>query len=371
MARRTPQVPGCAREGPFSRRSSCATPSVRRRRRRRPGGGGGRRPCLAGPPGKWTVISGGAGSATSSSPACTARPTARCTWRSCARTPLRRLHRHRPCLRQRQAARAARGDRRWEGVTERPGASCRGATGGIRIVFGGHAHDRRPGSPTRRATSTGRRPTRPGPCGPWLRTRTPALAHTSGYASYGTGVTTLADGTLVSAYPLNSTIYFQVGVGAVQSFDVGDCCAYDMTLVSDGTNVWAAWYANGDTATTRGMFVRQIHPVLGVTVQAPGGVELGGGSWALDGPGRGDGQPATGAASTSRTARGTRTRRAWCSGSTARTRSRSCPARRAPPDVAMSDRPGGRLWLAWDGESDKVHAVRTSPRACGSARCRT
>ena len=104
------------------------------------------------------------------------------------------------------------------------------------------------------------------------------VAHPSGYASYGTGTTTLADGTLVTAFPLNSAIYYQVGAGAVQTFDVNACCAYDMTLASDGANVWAAWYANGTAAVDQGVFVRQIYPALGPVIQAPGSVSSFGGS---------------------------------------------------------------------------------------------
>ena len=62
----------------------------------------------------------------------------------------------------------------------------------------------------------------------------------------------LADGTLVTAYPLNSTITYQVGNNPPQSFSVPECCAYDMTLVNDGANtVYAAWYANGSYPPTR------------------------------------------------------------------------------------------------------------------------
>ena len=107
---------------------------------------------------------------------------------------------------------------------------------------------------------------------------TPAVAANTGYASSGSGATTLADGTLVAAYPEGDTIYYQVGAGPPQSFDVADCCAYDLTLGAGPGVVYAAWYANGDGAANMGEFVRTIYPTLGPIIQVPGSVSTFGGN---------------------------------------------------------------------------------------------
>ena len=98
---------------------------------------------------------------------------------------------------------------------------------------------------------------------------TAAVTANTGYASSGTGATTLADGTLVAAYP-PATIYYQVGAGPALSFDVADCCAYHMALAQDAGVVYAAWYANGDGEPNMGQFVRTIYPTLGPIMKVPG-----------------------------------------------------------------------------------------------------
>jgi hypothetical protein len=159
----------------------------------------------------------------------------------------------------------------WSGTTSDP--DLVGAPGGgMRLVFGGH-----------RTTVTGDpynegyvySASSDGAGANWtLAPNTaPAVASGTGYVSSGTGVTTLADGTLVTAYPFNDTIFYQVGSAAVQSFDVPPCCAYDMSLAVDGSGaVYAAWYSNGSSGI-HGTLVRQIHPTLGPIMQAPGGIE--------------------------------------------------------------------------------------------------
>ena len=156
----------------------------------------------------------------------------------------------------------------WAGVTSDP-ELVGSPTGGMRLVFGGQ-RTVVTGDPYNEGYVYWAESDASGTVWTLAPNTTPANAGTTGYASYGTGVTTLGDGTLVTAYPLNSTIYYQIGVGtAVQSFEVGDCCAYDMTLAQDNGVVWAAWSANGDTDSTRGIFVRQIYPTLGVVLKAP------------------------------------------------------------------------------------------------------
>lgn len=316
-------------------------------------------PSHAGPPGKWTVISGGAvtnidepGMYRTADGAVHVAMMRSSTVDSIDVAHISATGK----LQGRQAVVDG-----WEGLTEDPDF-VPGAAGGIRMVFGG-IRTIVNGEPYTQGYLYQTTSDPSGTVWTLAPDTQPALAHTSGYASYGTGATTLADGTLVSAYPLNSTIYFQVGAGAVQSFDVADCCAYDMSLVSDGTNVWAAWYANGDTASTMGTFVRQIHPVLGATVQAPGSVSSFGGSPGTLGTGQavamvnrpGDGvylaylkgyPNAKGVA-------------LWKYGTNT---VKIVPGSKGASNVAMSIGPAGRLWLAWDGESDNIHAVRTSPK---------
>ncbi len=185
----------------------------------------------------------------------------------------------------------------------------------------------------------------------------PAIGHTSGYASYGTGSATLADGTLVSAYPLNSAIYYQVGAGAVQSFSVDVCCAYDMAVATDGVNAWASWYGNGGSgATNEGTLVRQIHPTLGPIVRAPQSVS-GGDSLGTS--------QAVAMVTTSNGIflaylKGHPTAKAvllWKLGTNI---VKTVPGSEGASHVAMAAGPGGRLWLAWDTPSDDTRAVRTS-----------
>lgn len=100
----------------------------------------------------------------------------------------------------------------------------------------------------------------------------PGALSDSGYgqASYGTGATTLADGTPMVSFPLNSTLTWNAGGSAVDStYDFGDCCAYNTTLAREGDGVTVAWSANGDTDATSGVFVKQLLPAVGPTVKAP------------------------------------------------------------------------------------------------------
>ena len=137
----------------------------------------------------------------------------------------------------------------WQGVTEDPDF-VPGAAGGIRLVFGGHTGNT--GDPYAEGYVYQASSDPTGTVWTPAPSTQPAIGHVSGYASYGTGSTTLADGTLVSAYPLNSEIYYQVGAGPVQSFGVGACCAYDMAVASDGVNAWASWYGNGGSGGNEG-----------------------------------------------------------------------------------------------------------------------
>ena len=248
----------------------------------------------------------------------------------------------------------------WSGVTSDPelvGLAHRRHAAGLR-----RAADRRDRRPLQRGLRLLGRVRPSGTVWTLAPNTTPANAGTTGYASYGTGVTTLGDGTLVTAYPLNSTIYYQVGVGtAVQSFEVRDCCAYDMTLAQDNGVVWAAWSANGDTDSTRGIFVRQIYPTLGRPEGAQ--VEHERRYLAL----------AQGVAMTVRNGGGTYityctgypfcdTMVLWKIGEGGTTK---VPGSKNAAQVAISDAPSGRLWLAWATDSDEVYAIRTDTTAKG------
>jgi hypothetical protein len=188
---------------------------------------------------------------------------------------------------------------------------------------------------------------------------TPAVKSNQGYASYGTGATSLADGTLVTAFPLNGTINYQVGNGPLQSFAV-TCCAYDMTLVNDGGTVYAAWYANGAAPTERGTFVRQLYPALGPVLQAPGSASSAGSL--------GSGQSV---AMVARPGGGTylayltgypnaKAVLLWQLGSGA---PRAVPGSKDAGSLALSNGAGGRLWLAFDDEKNDIKVVRTDPSA--------
>jgi hypothetical protein len=316
-------------------------------------------PSQAGPPGKWTVISGGG----------VVNIDEAGMYRTADGTLHVALHREANSLESVDVAHISAGGKlegrqvvldSWSGLTDDP--DLVGAPGGgIRLVFGG-IHSTNTGEPYNGTLYE----SISDPTGTaWTlapSTQSP-VAHPSGYASYGTGTTSLADGTLVTAFPLNSAIYYQVGAGAVQTFNVNACCAYDMSLASDGANVWAAWYANGTAAVDQGVFVRQIYPTLGPVIQAPGSVSSFGGSPGSLGtgqavamvyrPGNGlylaylKGYPTTKAVTV------------WKYGTSL---ARSVPESKEADTVAMSVGPAGRLWLAWDDASDDIRAVRTDPK---------
>lgn len=184
---------------------------------------------------------------------------------------------------------------------------------------------------------------------------------TDAYGSYGTAATSLADGTPVAAFPLNSQIRWHVGLGEDpdQEFSVASCCAYDMNMVRDGDDVWMSWYANGDTAATNGLFVRQILPVLGPIMKAP---------QSSDGH---DSLPTGRTALVARTGGGVYA--AYCTGypyctsiglwKVGTSTVVKVPATKYADDIAVSAGPSGRLWLAWSDNIPTVHAVRTNAAA--------
>ena len=155
----------------------------------------------------------------------------------------------------------------WAGLDSTP-ALVGTADGGLRAVFGG-LRSTDPGywSDGRMYTATA-----PASGATWTLPAEAVGQNTNAVASYGTAATTLADGTPIAAFPLNSDITWHVGTGGDpdQSFAVGGCCAYNMAMVRDGDDVWIGWYANGGSPSTNGTFVRRIHPTLGPITKAPG-----------------------------------------------------------------------------------------------------
>jgi hypothetical protein len=230
--------------------------------------------------------------------------------------------------------------------------------GGIRLVFGGI-----------RDTSTmdfwidGRTYTATGNAAgsSWnLPSEAIGLSH-SGYGSYGTGATTLANGTPIASFPLNSTLTWHVGTGSDPDhvYTFGQCCLYDSTLARDGGKVYAAFYANGSTKATNGTFVKPIYPTAGPTKKVPGSSK-----------GKNSLSPDQAVAMTARKGGGVFV--AFCVGYP------TCahiglwkigsPAVHVVPNsgnadnIAISAAPNGRLWIAWNSSTTgRVYAVRTGP----------
>lgn len=180
----------------------------------------------------------------------------------------------------------------------------------------------------------------------------------SGYAidSYGTGATTLADGTPVVSFPLNSTLTWNAGGSPADStYTFGECCVYDSTLARDGDEVWVAFAANGSSAATAGLFVKRLLPTVGPTTKVPRSSE---GSNTLT--------PSQSTAFVARPGGGLYV--AYCVGYPTCTKvglwrvgsdrprmvRRSAGAR----DIAIATGPGGRLWIAWT-TYDAVKVVHT------------
>lgn len=238
--------------------------------------------------------------------------------------------------------------------------------GGLRVVFGGQR-----ASVIGDYWSDGRMYTLTAPASgaSWTLPAAAVGSSHSAYASYGTAATTLADGTPIAAYPLNSSITWHVGTGegADQTFDVAGCCAYDLALARDGDNVWLGWYANGGTADTNGTFVRQIHPTLGPIIKAPGS-SVGADSLAT---GR--------VALVARNGGGVHA--AYCLGypncdnvalwNVGTGKVAKVPASRYAAHIALSPGPSGRLWLSWSNNIPQVKAVRTGRDGTGFTPART
>ena len=240
----------------------------------------------------------------------------------------------------------------WAGVDSAP-VVVGTADGGLRAVFGG-LQTTSPGfwSDGRMYTATA-----PSSGASWTLPGEAVGVSTSGFSSYGTAATTLADGTPIAAFPVNSSITWHVGTGADpdQTFDV-PCCAYDMTMVRDGGDVWMAWYANGTGAAANGTFLRQIYPTLGPIIKAPGS-SVGG-----------DSLPVGRVAMAARAGGGVYL--AYCTGypscenvglwKVGSSKVLKVPGTKYASLVALSAGPTGRLWLAWGDNIPVIKALRTN-----------
>ncbi|RYC11130.1 hypothetical protein [Nocardioides zhouii] len=194
------------------------------------------------------------------------------------------------------------------------------------------------------------------------------------YSGYGLGATTLSNGTPVTAGTLNSSISYRVGdiattdQGTVSAapddgvYTSPACCLYDTQLVNSGDSVWMAWYANGGSEATSGVFVQQVHPSVGAVVKAPGS-SVGGDSLSSDQaiamvarPGGGVvlayklGYPTT-------TAIGL-----WQVGTSKVVK---VPGSKGADLIALDTGATGRMWLAWSTDGNTAYALRTAPTGFG------
>jgi hypothetical protein len=251
---------------------------------------------------------------------------------------------------------------RWEGVTDDPRLVA-GPGGTMRLVFGGQA----PGASGAPYTEGYLYLATSDPTGTvWSLPPegSPAIIDPYGYDSAGTAAVTLADGSLASGFASGSTINYQVGAAPKSTFDIGGCCAYDLTFATDGTAVYAAWYSNAGSDAQVGEYVRQVHPTLGPVVKAPGSGSMSNGQHVALTARQGDGLHmayCTGYPTCRNVV-------LWKVGSGA---ARRIPGSAGAQNIAMSAGPEGRLWVAFDDGSNDVHAVRTNRAATRFGALRT
>lgn len=231
-------------------------------------------------------------------------------------------------------------------IVETPGGGMRVVFGGIRTISGGDPYGTgQMFSATSDAVGTA-----------WtLETGALTESH-SASASYGTGATTLADGTPVVSFPLNSTLTWNVGGGLDSTYTIDSCCTYATTLARDGDAVWLAYAGNGETPATAGIFVKQLLPTVGDTIKAPRSSE-----------GTDNLTPSQATAFVARPGGGLYA--AYCIGyptcdkiglwQPGADKPVVVPGSKGAHDVALSTGPGGRLWIAWT-TYDRVKLVHTS-----------
>ncbi len=234
-------------------------------------------------------------------------------------------------------------------------------TGGMRLVFSGIGPSPRDGGEMYSMVGDSDGDT-------WVLSMGSMSSTSTPYTGYGNSAVMLADGTPVTSWPLNDTIYYHVGIsGSIpaitpdETFNNGDCCAYNTKLVRDGSKVYLAWYGNGDTAGSNGTFVRRILPTEGPEIKAPGSSV---GSNSLS--------PDQEVAMAARTQGGTYV--AYCVGyptcdhvglwKVGSDHARRVPMSSGADSIALAASKGGRLWVAWEKNSTgKIYAVRTNSDA--------
>jgi len=246
----------------------------------------------------------------------------------------------------------------WEGLTEDPDL-IPGPGGGMRMVFGG-LRTTTTGDPYSEGYVYSASSDASGGAWTLAPNTTPAVAGPSGHASYGTGATQLADGTIVAAFPLNSVVTYQIGNTAPQTFSVPECCVYDMTLVNDGGTVYAGWYANGNSPANKGVFVRTIYPTLGPIIQAPSSV--------TNGETLGTGQAVAmvarpGGGVYLAYQKGYPTAKNVALWRVGAAKPKLLKHSKGADNIGLSAGPTGRLWLAFDNGDNDISVVQTNAAA--------
>jgi hypothetical protein len=133
-------------------------------------------------------------------------------------------------------------------------------------------------------------------------------------------------------------------------------------MANDDGDVWLAWYANGNTAATNGVFVKQILPTAGPTMKAPQS-SVGADSVA----------PMDGLSMVARTGGGVYL--AYCVGyptcdhiglwKVGSDKVLAVPSTKYVSSIGLSPGPSGRIWVAWSDNIPRVRAVRTNVAGTG------
>ncbi|NPD04566.1 hypothetical protein HN031_07700 [Nocardioides sp. zg-1308] len=193
------------------------------------------------------------------------------------------------------------------------------------------------------------------------------------YSGYGTGATTLSDGTAVTAASLNSETHYRVGTidttdPATASAAAPDGVAsagaggyyWHTQLVNSGDTVWMVTYVDGASEASEGIFAQQVHPTPGPVLKAPGST-TGGSSLNPDQTVAAVARPGGGVVVAYKTGYPTADAiSVWQVGGGVR-RIRSDDV----DQVALDTGSTGRLWLAWVDGSNEVRAARSGPSGLG------
>jgi hypothetical protein len=227
-----------------------------------------------------------------------------------------------------------------------------GPDGGMRLVFGGIIGQT--GNPFNSGQMFSTTSDAAGTS--WTLQSTPLSQSTYGYASYGTGATTLSDGTPVVSFPVNTGLTWSVA-GVDSEYDAPGCCLYNSTLARDGDDVWVAYYSNATAAADQGVFVKQLLPVEGAPIKAPQSTS-GGDSLNLSAAEPFVARPGGGLYATYCLGYPTcKQLGLWKLGTD---KPVGVPGSAGAQEYAMSTGPGGRIWVAWAvGDTDLVRVTHT------------